>query len=57
MKVIDENTQKMLDSLTKIVAETLDRKQRLGEYAVIWKEGKPIKTIEEITPGKLSNKA
>jgi len=57
MNTIPENTQKMLDTLTKVATETLDRKRRLGEYAVIWKEGKPVKTMEEITSGESSNKA
>ena len=57
MNTIPENTQKMLDTLTKVATETLDRKRRLGEYAVIWKEGKPVKTIEANTSGEPSNKA
>ena len=57
MTSIPKDTQIMLDMLRRVATETLDRKRRLGEYAVIWKDGKPVKTIEEITPGKLSNKA
>jgi len=56
MNVIDKDTQIMLDMLKKVATETLDRKQRLGEYAVIWKNGKPVTTFEtnNIEP---SNKA
>ena len=28
-------------ALTKAVADALDRKRRLGQYAVIWRDGKP----------------
>jgi len=31
----------MLNSLRAAVTETLERKRRLGQYAVIWKDGKP----------------
>ncbi|WP_457808340.1 hypothetical protein [Kushneria sp. EE4] len=36
------DTQEMLDSLRTAVAETLERKRRLGQYVVIWEEGKPV---------------
>lgn len=36
------DTQKMLDSLRTAVAETLERKRRLGQYVVIWEEGRPV---------------
>ncbi|MGM0984372.1 MAG: hypothetical protein ACQEXG_13250 [Pseudomonadota bacterium] len=32
----------MLDSLRAAVAETLERKRRLGHYAVVWQDGKPV---------------
>lgn len=35
------DTQEMLNSLRAAVTETLERKRRLGQYAVIWKNGKP----------------
>ncbi|WP_442488849.1 hypothetical protein [Halomonas litopenaei] len=35
------DTQTMLDSLREAVSETLERKRRLGQYAVIWQDGKP----------------
>jgi len=47
MNVIDKDTQIMWDMLKKVAAETLDRKRRLGQYAVIWKDGKAVKTINE----------
>jgi len=36
------DTQTMLDSLRDAVSETLERKRRLGQYAVIWQNGKPV---------------
>jgi hypothetical protein len=32
----------MLNSLRTAVAETLERKRRLGQYAVFWQDGKPV---------------
>ena len=46
MNTIPKDTQIMLDMLKKVATETLERKQRLGEYAVIWKNGKPVTTFE-----------
>jgi hypothetical protein len=45
----------ILDSLKKAVAETLDRKQRLGQYAVVWRDGKPAFIGEEL-PSKSPTK-
>lgn len=36
------DTQKTLDCLRKVAADTLERKRRLGHYAVIWRDGKPL---------------
>lgn len=36
-----------LMSLRKAVAEALERKRRLGQYAVVWRDGRP----ERIVPG------
>ena len=33
----------MLQVLQQAVVEALDKKQRLGQYAVIWKDGAPVK--------------
>ena len=32
-----------LDVLRSAVAEALERKRRLGEYAVIWKDGRVVR--------------
>ena len=41
MSQLAPGTQEMLNSLRAAVTETLERKRRLGQYAVIWKDGKP----------------
>ncbi len=41
------DTQTMLDSLRTAVSETLERKRRLGHYAVIWQDGKPVLVGED----------
>ena len=42
MTQLAPDTQEMLDSLRTAVADTLERKRRLGQYAVIWQDGKPV---------------
>jgi hypothetical protein len=37
-----EKGQRQLEALRKAVAQTLERKKRLGQYAVVWKNGKPV---------------
>lgn len=43
----DADTQAMLDSLRHTVAKTLDRKRRLGHYAVLWDGNKPVLVGED----------
>lgn len=33
--------QRMLESLRRAVGKALERKRRLGQYAVVWLHGKP----------------
>ena len=42
MNKISPEAQKTLAALRKAVADTLERKRRLGHYAVIWRDGKPM---------------
>ena len=35
-------TELLIASMQKSVAKALDRKRRLGQYAVIWKDGKIV---------------
>ena len=48
------DTQEMLDSLRTAVAETLDRKRRLGQYAVIWQDDKPV-LVGDDAPAQQAN--
>lgn len=47
MTQLSPDTQKMLDSLRASVAQALERKRRLGHYAVIWQDGKPVLVGED----------
>ncbi|MEO0869925.1 MAG: hypothetical protein AAFY17_16110 [Cyanobacteria bacterium J06642_11] len=49
MKPIPTETQHMLKVLRQVAKETLERKQRLGHYAVVWQDGKPV-TVGEDAP-------
>ena len=42
MTTIPQDTQEILETLRKVAADTLERKRRLGHYAVIWRDGKPV---------------
>mgnify|MGYP006863440797 CR=1 FL=1 len=37
-----EKSQEMLKTLKKTVAETLERKRKLGHYVVVWDGEKPV---------------
>lgn len=39
--------KRLLEILQQAVDKTLDKKRRLGQYAVIWKNGKPVMTGED----------
>ena len=47
MNSIPPKEQQILDSLTNAVAEALERKRRLGQYAVVWRDGRPVILGEE----------
>ncbi|MEZ5535399.1 MAG: hypothetical protein R3F02_07210 [Thiolinea sp.] len=53
MKKPSEDTQKMLETLQKAVNDALDKKRRLGQYAVIWRNNRPV-AIGENAPESLS---
>jgi hypothetical protein len=38
----------LLETLQKAVAQALEKKKRLGQYAVIWKDGRPVVTGEDV---------
>ena len=41
-KAPTEKSLEILESLKKAVSETLERKRKLGHYAVIWDGKKPV---------------
>ncbi|TEA80001.1 hypothetical protein ERE07_03475 [Allopusillimonas ginsengisoli] len=61
----DNDDRKILESLQRSVAKALDRKRRLGQYAVVWKDGEvsyigpnpPIETACTATEPKTSQHA
>ena len=42
-----DESKRMLKALQHAVDKTLEKKRRLGQYAVIWKNGKPVLTGED----------
>ena len=43
MTEIQRRARYMRDALARAVAQALERKRRLGQYAVIFKNGKPVR--------------
>ena len=43
MNTLSPEDQRALDALRSAVAEALERKRRLGQYAVIWRDGKVVR--------------
>ena len=39
--------KRLLETLQQAVDNALEKKRRLGQYAVIWKNGKPVMTGED----------
>ncbi|EGV27818.1 hypothetical protein ThidrDRAFT_4356 [Thiorhodococcus drewsii AZ1] len=63
---ISSEDQQILDVLRHAVAETLERKRRLGQYAIVWRDGKPVmlggksdasNPSRSVAPPKDSNRA
>ena len=53
MMTLSADDQLALDALRSAVAEALDRKRRLGQYAVIWRDGQVVRIEpEEEAPSK-----
>lgn len=46
--------QKQLETLRQAVGKTLEKKRRLGQYAVTWKDGKSVIQGED-APGANDN--
>jgi len=47
-KVPSKEGQVLLETLQKAVTDTLEKKRRLGQYAVVWRNGEPLKTHMDI---------
>ena len=47
MSTLSADDQRALDALRSAVAEALDRKRRLGQYAVIWRDGQVVRIEPE----------
>ena len=45
-----KEAQIMLDSLQRAVTDTLEKKRRLGQYAVVWRDGKPVILNFDVKP-------
>jgi hypothetical protein len=43
------DAQKTLQCLRQVTIDTLERKRRLGHYAVIWRNGRPMLIGEDAT--------
>lgn len=46
--------QRQLETLRRVVRKTLDRKRCLGQYAVVWKNGKAV-TVGKDMPDRLKD--
>jgi hypothetical protein len=53
---IPPKEQQLLDSLKDAVAEALERKRRLGQYAVVWRDGQPMIIGGEESPNSPPSK-
>lgn len=47
MTPLSPEDQQALDALRSAVAEALERKRRLGHYAVIWRDGQVVRIEPE----------
>ncbi|MGV1098872.1 hypothetical protein ACUUL3_05615 [Thiovibrio sp. JS02] len=46
-KAPSPDTQRMLESLRHAVADALEKKKRLGQYAVLWENDQPVLVGED----------
>lgn len=46
--------QEILNSLQKAITQALEKKRRLGQYAVVWRNGRPV-IIGEDAPKEPKN--
>ena len=59
MKPVSIETQMMLESLKKAVNDALEKKKKLGQYAVVWDGKKPVVvdySVSQTQGGRRSDK-
>ena len=52
-----EYEDKVLDVLKRAVAEALERKRKLGQYTVVWREGRVVCIRRNCQPGLAGTRA
>lgn len=50
MTEIEQQAEIILRSLNKSVQEALDKKKRLGQYAVVWHDNKVVRLFDNNNP-------
>lgn len=43
MSTLSDEDRQALEALRSAVAEALERKRRLGQYAVVWRDGRVVR--------------
>ena len=56
-KPLTKEGQVLLESLRRAVKQTLEKKKRLGQYAVVWRDGRPVMIGEDVPQNKTENSA
>lgn len=52
MTKLERRTEDVKDVLERAVAEALEKKRRLGQYAVIYENGRPVRIESDQLPRK-----
>jgi hypothetical protein len=47
--------QQTLDMLRRAVSKALEKKRRLGQYAVVWTNGRPVATGGDVPESKAAD--
>ena len=47
MTMISDDTLQILETLKQVASKTLEKKRKLGHYAVVWRDGKAIAVGED----------
>ena len=45
--MISDDTLQILETLKQVASKTLEKKRKLGHYAVVWRDGKAIAVGED----------